>query len=177
MVAIKNILLFVATASALTTPLTKRTAAQILTDISTIDTNVKSLTSSANAYNGGGILNALKVQQVEQTLEKSINQAGKDANATSQLTSADSTKISNAVQSLIPDIEASIKAIENKKAQFTADGVKSVVLQDFKTLQGLTDNLADRLIAIGSADIKTKAKQQKATLDSDFAGGIKYFST
>ena len=127
MVAIKNILLFIATASALITPLSKRDAATILTDISTIDTNVKSLTSSADAYNGGGITNALKVQQVEQTLEKSITQAGKDANATSQLTSADSTKISNAVQSLIPNIEASISAIENKKAQFTADGVKSVV--------------------------------------------------
>ncbi|KAG4442212.1 hypothetical protein IFR05_002322 [Cadophora sp. M221] len=173
MVAIKNILLFVAAASALV--LDKRTAATILTDVSTINTNVKVLTSAANAYTGG-VANALKVQQAEQTLDKSIVQAGKDANATSALTSADSTKISNAVQSLIPNIDASIKAIEAKKAQFAKDGLTQVVVGDFKTLQADTDKLADRLIIIASADTKTKAKQQKASIDSLFAAGIKFFS-
>jgi len=33
------------------------------------------------------------------------------------------------------------------------------------------------LIAIGSADIKTKAQQQKATIDADFDAGIKFYST
>lgn len=51
MVAIKNILLFITAASALTVG--KRDAATILSDISTIDTNVKALTKAFNNYNGG----------------------------------------------------------------------------------------------------------------------------
>ncbi|KAH7305664.1 hydrophobic surface binding protein A-domain-containing protein [Rhexocercosporidium sp. MPI-PUGE-AT-0058] len=175
MVAIKNVLLFVAAASALTIPLGKRTAATIISDVSTINTNVQALTSAANAYTGG-ISNALKVQQAEQTLDKSIIQAGKDANATAALSSADSTKISDAIQSLIPNIDASIKAIEAKKAQFATDGLTQVVLDDFKSLQSNTDKLADRLIIIASSDVKTRAQQQKATIDSYFAAGIKFFS-
>jgi hypothetical protein len=50
MVAIKNILLFVAAASALS--LDKRTAAQIKSDVTALDTKIKALTSAANSYNG-----------------------------------------------------------------------------------------------------------------------------
>jgi hypothetical protein len=70
MVAIKNILLFITAASALA--IVKRDAATILTDISTISTNVAALTKAVTNYQGG-ILGALPILSAEQTLETSVS--------------------------------------------------------------------------------------------------------
>jgi hypothetical protein len=76
MVAIKNVLLFIASASALA--IVKRDTATILTDIATIDSNVNALTTAVNNYNGG-ILAAIPVANAESTLEASVRNPLPDA--------------------------------------------------------------------------------------------------
>ncbi|KAF8862307.1 hydrophobic surface binding protein-like protein A [Acephala macrosclerotiorum] len=174
MVAFKNLLFFITSASALT--IGKRDAATILSDISTIDTNVNALTTAANNYNGG-ILAALPITSAESTLENSIKQGTTDAQATSQLSSADAQSIIAAINTLIPDIATSLTAVENKKADFASDGLTSIVLGDLNSLKNDTDAFADALIAIASADTETEAQSQKATIDSDFQAAIDDFAS
>lgn len=165
MVAIRNILFFVSASAAVVIP---RDASTIEKDISTIDSNVKSLTNAVNNYNGGGAINAIPIANAESTLDKSIQQGTKDANATSTLSSADSKAISNAIQSLIPDIEASLKALKSKKADFQADNLESTVENDLKSLKSDTDDFANRLIQIASSDVKSQANKEKTRIDNDF---------
>ncbi|KAH6722324.1 hydrophobic surface binding protein A-domain-containing protein [Leptodontidium sp. MPI-SDFR-AT-0119] len=148
MVAIKNILFFITAASALTVG--KRDAATILNDISTIDSNSK--------------------------LEDSIKQGTTDAKASSQQSSADSKSVIAAIDKLIPDIEASLAAAEKKKAQFAADNLTGTVQKDLATLKSETDDFANALIAIASADTKAQGTAQKTKIDNDFNAAIAYFA-
>lgn len=66
MVAIKNIFCFITAVTAAT--IYQRTPATLLTDITTIDTNVKALTTAVDNYNGG-FFNLLTVSSTESTLE------------------------------------------------------------------------------------------------------------
>ncbi|KAH7356705.1 hydrophobic surface binding protein A-domain-containing protein [Rhexocercosporidium sp. MPI-PUGE-AT-0058] len=173
MVAIKNILFFITAASALTVG--KRDAATILSDISTIDSNVKALTATFNNYNGG-VFSAFPILGAESKLEDSIKQGTTDAKASSQQSSADSKSIIAAIDNLIPDIEASLAAAEKKRAQFAADNLTATVQKDLANLKAETDDFADALIAIASADTKAQGTAQKAKIDSDFDAAIAYFA-
>ena len=117
-VAAKNIF-FVSAFSALA--IRRRDASTILSDISTIDSSVRALTSAINGYNGG-IFGAIPIENAESTLDKSINQGTSDAQAASQVSSTDSNSIIAAVQNLTRDIEVSIQALEAKKSPFAAAG-------------------------------------------------------
>ncbi|KAG4437624.1 hypothetical protein IFR05_006885 [Cadophora sp. M221] len=173
MVAIKNILFFITTASALTVG--KRDAATILNDISTIDSNVKALTVTFNNYNGG-VINAIPILNAESKLEDSIKQGTTDAKASAQQSSANSKSIIAAIDKLIPDIEASLAAAEKKKAQFAADNLTGTVQKDLAALKSETDDFASALIAIASADTKAQGTAQKTKIDNDFNAAIAYFA-
>ncbi|KAH9223535.1 hydrophobic surface binding protein-like protein A [Leptodontidium sp. 2 PMI_412] len=173
MVAIKNILFFITAASALTVG--KRDAATILNDISTIDSNVKALTATFNNYNGG-VANAIPILNAESKLEDSIKQGTTDAKASSQQSSADSKSVIAAIDKLIPDIEASLAAAEKKKAKFAADNLTGTVQKDLATLKSETDDFANALIAIASADTKAQGTAQKTKIDNDFNAAIAYFA-
>jgi hypothetical protein len=90
MVAAKNIFFFVSAVSALA--IGRR-------DASTIDSNDKALTSAMNIYSVG-LFGIIPIENAESTLDKSINQGTSDAQAASQLSSADSNSIIAAVQNL-----------------------------------------------------------------------------
>jgi len=167
-VAAKNIF-FVSAFSALA--IRRRDASTILSDISTIDSSVRALTSAVNGYNGG-IFGAIPIENAESTLDKSINQGTSDAQAASQVSSTDSNSIIAAVQNLTRDIEASIQALEAKKLPFAAAGLTSTVQNDLITLKSDTDSFANALIAIASADTTDQAQAKKATIDNDFQGAI-----
>jgi hypothetical protein len=114
MVAAMNIFFFVSTVSS--PAIGRRDASTILSDISTIDSNVKVLTSAMNSYSGG-LSGIITIENAESTLDKSINQGTSDAQAASQSSSPDSNSIIAAVQNLTPDIGTFIQAIEAKKLQ------------------------------------------------------------
>ena len=132
MIAIKNILLFVSAATALIPG--KGDTSTILSDISTINSNVKALTSAVNSYNGG-LLAAIPITNAESTLDTSIKQGTSDAQSTSQRSSTDSNTIIAAIMNLTPDIEAALTAVVNKKPQFAAAGLASTVQGDLDVLK------------------------------------------
>jgi hypothetical protein len=103
-------------------------------------------------------------------------QGSSDAQAASQLSSADSNSIIAAIQNLTPDIEAFIQAIEAKKSQFAATGLPSTVQNDLTTLKSNTDSFANTLISIASADTTNQAQAEKTTIDDDFQGSINDFA-
>jgi hypothetical protein len=91
-----------------------------------------------------------------------------DAKNTAQASSADSKKVINAVNKLVPDNEDALNAIVNKKSQFAADGLTDTVQDDLKDLRADTDDFANALIAIASSDTKKQAQDLKTKIDNDF---------
>jgi len=175
-VAIKNILLFVTAATALPA-ISKRTASTVLSDISTIDSDVKALTSATNSYDGG-LLAAAPVSNDESTLEKDIKQGTSDAQATPQLSSSDTQATIAQVRSpLTPDVKDALDALVAKKSLFTSAGLKSTVQNDLATLKTDTDSFADALIAIADDGDKSQAMDLKATIDSYFESAVNSYAS
>lgn len=81
MVAIKNVLFFVTAVIALTVG--KRDTATIISDISTIDSDVKALTTAFNNYNGG-LFATTPILTAQSNLEDAIKKGTTNAQATSQ---------------------------------------------------------------------------------------------
>jgi predicted PurR-regulated permease PerM len=98
---------------AISGPLVVRDTATILSDLSTIKTDINTLTQHFNAFTGD-LLQALAAQAVEQQLERDIDKATSDTKATSALSAADSTSVTNALLGLKPDIVTSLNAIVAK---------------------------------------------------------------
>jgi hypothetical protein len=98
---------------AISGPLVVRDTATILSDLSTIKTDINTLTQHFNAFTGD-LLQALAAQAVEQQLESDIDKATSDTKATSALSAADSTSVTNALLGLKPDIVTSLNAIVAK---------------------------------------------------------------
>jgi hypothetical protein len=90
-----------------------RDTATILSDLSTIKTDINTLTQHFNEFTGD-LLQALAAQAVEQQLESDIDKATSDTKATSALSAADSTSVTNALLGLKPDIVTSLNAIVAK---------------------------------------------------------------
>jgi predicted PurR-regulated permease PerM len=98
---------------AISGPLVVRDTATILGDLSTIKTDINTLTQHFNEFTGD-LLQALAAQAVEQQLESDIDKATSDTKATSALSAADSTSVTNALLGLKPDIVTSLNAIVAK---------------------------------------------------------------
>ncbi|KAK0107152.1 hypothetical protein ONS95_003858 [Cadophora gregata] len=174
MVAIKNFLFLATAVTALT--IGKRDTATILNDISAINSNVQTLTTAANNYNGG-LLAAIPILTAQSNLGTAIDKGTTDARATPQLSSADSQSIVAAVDRLTPSVEASLTAIRAKKARFAADGLTTTVQNSLATLKTKTDTFSDALIAISSSDTKATGTAQKAKIDGYFNAAIADFAS
>ncbi|GIJ97945.1 hypothetical protein Aspvir_000052 [Aspergillus viridinutans] len=160
---------------AISGPLVVRDTATILTDLKTIDTDINTLTADFNAFTGD-LSQALATQVVEQQLESDIDKATTDAKATSALSTADSTSVTNALLGLKPDIITSLNAIVAKKTQVTSAGVGSLVLSDLQALKSKTDSLSAAIQAIATATDKTSIASGTADIDAAFSSAIAVFS-
>ncbi|KAF4252785.1 hypothetical protein LV164_007161 [Aspergillus fumigatus] len=160
---------------ALSGPLVARDAATILSDLSTIKTDINTLTQHFNEFTGD-LLQALAAQAVEQQLESDIDQATADAKATSALSAADSTSVTNALLGLKPDIVTSLDAIVAKKPQVDSAGVGSLVLSDLNALQSKTDALSGALQDIATATDKVTIASGTQDIDAAFSSAIAVFS-
>jgi predicted PurR-regulated permease PerM len=98
---------------AISGPLVVRDTATILSDLSTIKTDINTLTQHFNEFTGD-LSQALAAQAAEQQLERDIDKATSDVKATSALSAADSTSVTNALLGLKPDIVTSLNAIVAK---------------------------------------------------------------
>ncbi|RHZ73712.1 hypothetical protein CDV55_108200 [Aspergillus turcosus] len=160
---------------AISGPLVVRDTATILSDLSTIDSDINTLTQQFNAFTGD-LSQALATQVVEQQLESDIDKATSDTKATSALSAADSTSVTNALLGLKPDIVTSLDAIVAKKTQVDSAGVGSLVLSDLQSLQTKTDGLSSAIQAIATSTDQPTIASGTADIDAAFASAIAVFS-
>ncbi|EAW19341.1 mannoprotein [Aspergillus fischeri NRRL 181] len=160
---------------AISGPLVARDAATILSDLNTIKTGINTLTQHFNEFTGD-LSQALAAQAVEQQLESDIDKATSDAKATSALSAADSTSVTNALLGLKPDIVTSLDAIVAKKPQVDSAGVGSLVLADLNALQSKTDTLSGALQDIATATDKETIASGTQEIDAAFSSAIAVFS-
>jgi len=174
MVAISNVFLFVAAASAGLIP---RDYATVNSDLKTINNDTITLTNAANAYNGG-VANSIPVQNAYSQTDKDVKSATTDTQNTASVTDAQAKAIINYINgTLAGNINSAIQAIIAKKSQFTADGLKSTVLSDLKTLKNDTDTFGAALIAkAGSSTNQANGKSVLNRIDGYFTTGINAFS-
>ncbi|KAF7165033.1 hypothetical protein CNMCM5623_009385 [Aspergillus felis] len=161
---------------AISGPLVVRDTATILSDIKTIDSDINTLTTNFNAFNGD-LSQALATQAVEQQLESDIDKATTDTKATSALSAADSTSVTNALLGLKPDIVTSLNAIVAKKTQVNSAGVGSLVLSDLQALQSKTDSLSAAIQAIATTTDQSTIASGTKDIDAAFASAIAVFSS
>lgn len=170
MVAIKNILFFITAASALT--LRRRDAATITTDVNTLDSKVQALTTAVTNFNGNYFA-AINVANAESAVEAALKQGTSDAQASSTLSSADSSSIISLINSSLgPDVQKSLQALVNQKSAFDSAGLTSTVQSDLSTLKNETDAFGAALLAITSSDQINNANAAQANIDSYFATAI-----
>lgn len=173
MVAITKIL-YLATATV--AAVVRRYAATIQSDLQKINSDTLALTQAVNNYNGG-IANAGPIVSAENTLEKDIKSTTQDAQNSAPVSETDGQNILNYIKNtLTPNLEGSLSAIEVKKSKFDADGLSPTVESDLKQLKSETDDLGAALLAKAPADLQSQGKSVLARIDRDFQGAINYFA-
>jgi hypothetical protein len=95
------------------TPLVQRSAATVLTDLSTISSDLATLDTAVQAY-AGGVNDALVIAQDENDLDTAINQATTDTKAASSFTVSESTSVVSAIATLTPKITSGLSHIAAK---------------------------------------------------------------
>lgn len=114
MVQLKTLFAAVLSLSVVTcNPVEKRDAALVLSDLAAVGSAITTLTNSVNAYTGG-LLGALTISTDATNLDTAINKATTDANAAAAFTTSESSSITAAIGSSVPQIQASLTALVNK---------------------------------------------------------------
>jgi hypothetical protein len=108
---ILNILLSTSLVSSI--PLVKRDTPQILTDISTIGSEVSALTNDVTSYNGSSSQTEPLLQHFED-LKNSISTTTSDIEAAGTLSQDDSTSISSAVTDVTSPVITLLVGLMNK---------------------------------------------------------------
>ncbi|MCJ1330183.1 hypothetical protein MMC10_006866 [Thelotrema lepadinum] len=192
MISVKSVLLFAVAISA--RAISQRDTAQILADLQSIDSSTRSFTTTVNNWDGS-LLGSLGVNGAATDLgvskhssflnnrkvnekKNQIDSANTDAQDEPVANSADSKEIITYITgTLEPDIEASLTALGNRKANFQADGETSLVENTLTSLQNKTNSYSATLVGIASADQKANAQAAASKINSDFAAEIKNFSS
>ncbi|KAL3455063.1 hydrophobic surface binding protein A [Aspergillus heterothallicus] len=158
-------------ASTWATPLQKRDAATVLIDLYGIKTGIAALSTTLDGFDGT-LNGAVNVEYAELDIEDGLNQAINDVVASSSFATASSTRVTNSVTGLKPDILAILDKLVNNKPGFTSAGVVSVVKANLQSLQNLTNVLSTEIQAkvttadkstIGSGIVEVDAAYSSAT--------------
>ena len=173
MVAFKIILLLAASAIAAVIP---RDAATIEKDLKTLNSDTSNLHTAINNYNGGGAINAIPIQNAEQTLDKAINNADTDTKSSAAINDADTKTILVFIKNTLePNLAATLKALVTKKADFSKDGFTGIVLSDLQTLKKDSDTFGADLLKKIPTDQQSAGKAALSKIDADFNNAIKQF--
>lgn len=144
MVAISKVLLFATSVCASVLP---RQASTIQTDLNNINSGVTDLKNSVNSYNGG-LFAALPIQSKASDLQKEIDSATDDANASPAIGESDSASIVAYIQNTLePNIDSTLDALVAKKSQFASAGLTNTVKTTVSNLQTSTNNYGMALLA------------------------------
>jgi hypothetical protein len=172
-VTTKNILLLVSAVFAPAIP--RRDASTILSDIFTIDTNVKALTSAVNSYSSRIFVPFLLKPLRAHWTSPSSNAPVMLKQYLNSLWLIPTALLPLSRISLLT-FEACFQALNAKKFQLAAAGLTSTVQNDLATLKSDTDSLANSLVATASAETADQAHAEKTITDNDFQGAIKDFA-
>lgn len=166
MVAIKNLIYFIAVASAY---VVRRDAAAINSDLRAINQDTLDLKAAADRYSGG-LFGALPVQNAAGDLEATINEATDTANASAPVNDSEAASIINYINTtLSPNVDATLTSIENKRTQFTNAGLKGTVQQTLATLRQDTNEYGQALLAKAPESAQADGQAVLAKIDNDFA--------
>lgn len=176
MVAIKNLVFLAASVSA--AAFLRRDVSGLQKDLTTINSDTVALTNSVNSYTGS-FSQALAVNSAESTLDNDIKSATKDAQGTSgPLSDSDSQSLIDYINNTLePNIQKAISALEAKKSTFASNGLTSTVQGDLKTLKSDTDSYGSALISLAPSDKTSAAQAALAKIDNDFQGAINYYAS
>lgn len=149
----------------------------IISDIGGIDTAVKSLTTSINAYQGG-VVEATPLFAGVLDIHLVNRKAYVDAMAPLTANSTESGEIvtftNNTVGQSIP---ASVAALEAKKPQLVAAGLSSMIVPGLQLLKSDHDSYSAELLAKVSLDWLARGQAVVAEIDNAIQDGIDYFSS
>ncbi|KAL3479546.1 hydrophobic surface binding protein A [Aspergillus californicus] len=162
-------LLLVTSVSA--TPLQKRDALTVLLDLYGIVTDIAAISTTLDGFDGT-LNGAVDVEYAEIDLEDGLNQAINDVIASDTFATASSTRVTNAVTDLEPDIAGILDQLVDNKAGFTSAGVVSVVLANLYSLQNLTDTLSTEIQAKVTTVDKATIASGTVEVDAAYSSAI-----
>ncbi|KAJ7839179.1 hydrophobic surface binding protein A-domain-containing protein [Mycena leptocephala] len=164
-------------AAGVATPL-KRTVAQVESDIANISSQVTTLDNNIKAFPGSAVV-FQGIHSAAGNLESILNKATSDVNATGAVSEADAMTILHSVEALEPTILDSLSQISTKRAAFDSQpisGLSALVKADLQTLKTDTDAFANALIAAAPADLKAEAMTILTNVDNGFNSAIAAYS-
>ncbi|KDQ22163.1 hypothetical protein PLEOSDRAFT_1079640 [Pleurotus ostreatus PC15] len=166
--------------SAVSSP-TKRTVAQVESDIASISTQVTTLDNDITAFpnTGGSLLNALAIHTASTNLISTIGTTTSDVQSTGAFSEADGQTILNSFLAIEPVIDHALTqvcfSLNPTKAAFQAlpiGGIPALVKQDLGQLNSATTALANGLIASAPADLVAPSTSLRDRLVAAFAPAI-----
>lgn len=176
-----GLLLLFSVVTASSALVTKRTVAQVESDITNIATQVNALDSSIKAFpdTGGTLLSALAIHSSATSLLSTIQTATTDTTATAAFSEGDGATILAAVEGFEPTILDALTAIVAKQPAFQAlpiGGIPALVLQDLQNLNSGTTAFENALIAKSPADLLAQANDIKTSIGNAFTTAIAAYS-
>ncbi|KAK0195399.1 hydrophobic surface binding protein [Armillaria mellea] len=185
-----GLLLLFSVVTASSALVTKRTVAQVESDIANIATQVTALDNSIKAFpdTGGSLLSALAIHSSATSLISAIQTATTDTTATAAFSEGDGATILAAVEAFEPDILDALTAIVEKRPAFQGSlihqsfrtlpigGIPALVLQDLQNLNSGTTAFENALIANSPADLLAQANDIKTSIGDAFITAIAAYS-
>ncbi|KAF7314382.1 Hydrophobic surface binding protein [Mycena kentingensis (nom. inval.)] len=165
---------FFAVAFGTPTP-TKRTVAQVETDLRNIATQVQTLDTQIRGFPASGLAGALAIHNSAAPLNTAIQQCTTDVNNTGAVGDADSIAILGIVQGFLPNILDALSRISMDRAAFDAQpigGLSALVRVDLQNLSASTQALSNALAANAAAAEKPAATSIESVLATAFATAI-----
>ncbi|RAK97630.1 cell wall mannoprotein 1 family protein [Aspergillus ibericus CBS 121593] len=161
----------VATAS----PITKRDASTVLSDLKTILSDVETLESVVSTWDGS-LLTALTILTDYNNLKSALDTAITDTAATSALSDSDSSSITSEVQTLGTTIVATLDTIIDKESVAASAGVTSTLLSSIETLETDTNTLGADLEAIATSTDAETIASVLSEVDAAFSSAVAAYS-
>ncbi|KAH8899034.1 hypothetical protein GQ53DRAFT_817239 [Thozetella sp. PMI_491] len=149
----------------------KRTAAQIESSISTISSNLATLDTQITAFTGS-ILQAIPLLTAVNNLESSITSGTSTVKSTGALSSADSTTIYSAINTLSSKIISVLSDVEAKASVVASSGYTSIVESALETLKTDADAFLAALEATIDSSLTASLTAIQTTIDAKFNEAI-----
>ncbi|KAJ0117407.1 hydrophobic surface binding protein a [Diaporthe amygdali] len=156
---------------AVASPIDKRTAAEIETDIATISSDLTSFNTAINAFTGS-LLQALSLLTSYNTLASATTTATSEITSTGALAASDSATIYASVSSLTTQISDTLSDATAKESVVASSGYTSSVCSALSTLSTDSDAFFTALEGTIDSAYTSQVDALQATVASGFASTI-----